>query len=78
VGSTDSGLATTSPRNTFTWTSPEFCQASHTVILIIDHLHAAVEVHTIDTDGWIVFNAQIDVFANTETKVASCRKVALL
>lgn len=29
-----------------------------------------VEVHTVDTDGGIVFDTQINVFLNTESKVA--------
>lgn len=34
-----------------------------------------VEVKTIDTDGWIVFDSQIDVFLNTETEVSVLREV---
>jgi hypothetical protein len=39
--------------------------------------HAAVEVHAVDTDRRIVLDTEIDVFANTETEVASLREVAL-
>lgn len=34
-----------------------------------------VEVQTIDAYGGVVFNAQVDVFLNTEAKVASGREV---
>ena len=34
-----------------------------------------VEVHTIDTDGRIVFQSKIDVFLNTESEVAGVREV---
>lgn len=30
-----------------------------------------VEVQTIDTDWWIVFDSQIDVFLDTETEVTA-------
>lgn len=33
--------------------------------------HAAVKVHAVDTDRRIILDAQIDVLANTESKVAS-------
>lgn len=39
--------------------------------------HAAVEVHAVDTDGGIVLDTKIDVFADTEAKVASLGEVAL-
>lgn len=39
--------------------------------------HAAVEVHAVDTDAWIVLDAQIDVLRNTEAEVASLGEVAL-
>ena len=32
--------------------------------------HAAVKVHAVDTNRWIIFDAQIDVLANTESEVA--------
>lgn len=39
--------------------------------------HAAVEVHSVDTDRWVVLDAEIDVLRDTETEVASLREVAL-
>ena len=39
--------------------------------------HAAVEVHAVDTDGWVVLDAQIDVLRDTEAEVASLGEVAL-
>lgn len=32
--------------------------------------HHHVKVHTVNTDRWIVFNAQINVLINTKTKVS--------
>jgi len=39
--------------------------------------HAAVEVHSVDTNRRIVLDTKIDVFAYTEAEVASLREVAL-
>jgi len=39
--------------------------------------HAAVKVHSVDTNRRIVLDAQIDMFADTEAKVSSLREVAL-
>jgi hypothetical protein len=41
----------------------------------LEYSHAAVKVHPVDTNSRIVLDAQIDVFADTEAKVASLRKV---
>lgn len=37
--------------------------------------HAAVEVHTVDTDGGVVLDTQVDVFRDAETKVAGLAEV---
>lgn len=34
-----------------------------------------VEIQTIDTNRWIVFDSQVNVFLNTETKVSAGRKI---
>lgn len=39
--------------------------------------HADVEVHAVDTDGRVVLDAEIDVLADTEAKVAGLAEVAL-
>lgn len=39
--------------------------------------HAAVEVHSVDTNGRVVLDAEIDVLRDTETEVASLGEVAL-
>lgn len=39
--------------------------------------HAAVEVHTVDTDRRVILDPQVDVLVDTETKVAGLREVAL-
>ena len=39
--------------------------------------HAAVEVHSVDTDTWVVLDTEINVLADTETEVAGLGEVAL-
>lgn len=39
--------------------------------------HAAVEVHTVDTNGGIVLDAEIDVLVDTEAEVTSLAEIAL-
>lgn len=39
--------------------------------------HAAVEIHAVNTNSWVVLDTEIDVFADSETKVASLGEVAL-
>lgn len=39
--------------------------------------HARIEIHSVDTNRRIVLDTEINVFADTETKVASLREVAL-
>ena len=39
--------------------------------------HAAVEVHSVDTNCWIILDSQINVLGDTESKIASVRKVLL-
>ena len=39
--------------------------------------HAHIEVHSVDTNGRIVLDAQIDVLADAKPKVPRRRKVAL-
>jgi hypothetical protein len=41
------------------------------------NLHAAVEIHSVDTNRGVVLDTEIDVFADTEAEVASLREVAL-
>ena len=48
--------------------------AAH-LALLVSNVHAGtaqdnVEIHTVDTDGGVVFDTQIDVFLDTETEVA--------
>jgi hypothetical protein len=37
--------------------------------------HAAVEIHSVNSNRRVVLNTKINVFADTETKVASLREV---
>jgi hypothetical protein len=39
--------------------------------------HAAVEIHAINSNRRVVLDTEIDMFADTESKVASLREVAL-
>lgn len=39
------------------------------------NLHAAIEVHSVNTNRRIIFDAQIDMFADAETEIASLREV---
>ena len=39
--------------------------------------HAAVEIHSVDTNRRVVLDTKIDVFADSEAEVASLREVAL-
>ena len=39
--------------------------------------HAAVKVHAVDTNGRVILDTKIDVFRDTETKVARVREVLL-
>jgi hypothetical protein len=41
------------------------------------YLHAAVEIHSVNTNRRVVLDTKIDVFADTEAEVASLREVAL-
>merc|ERR1712168_481219 len=36
-----------------------------------------VEIHSVDTNTWIILNSKIDMFCNTEAKVSSGREVSL-
>ena len=39
--------------------------------------HAAVEIHSVNTNSGVVLDTEIDVFADSETEVASLREVTL-
>ena len=41
------------------------------------YLHATVEIHSVNTNRRVVLDTEIDVFADTEAKVASLGEVAL-
>jgi hypothetical protein len=41
------------------------------------NLHAAVEIHAVDTDRRVVLDAKIDVLRDAEAEVASLAEVAL-
>ncbi len=39
--------------------------------------HADVEVHSVNSDSWVVLDTEIDVLGDTETEVTGLREVAL-
>ena len=39
--------------------------------------HDDVEVHTENTDSWVVLDTEINVFLDTETEVSSCGEVSV-
>ena len=41
------------------------------------HSHAAVEVHAVNSNRRVVLDSEIDMFADTESEVASLGEVAL-
>ena len=46
------------------------------LVLLVAHVHAGtaeddIEVHTINTDGRVVLDTQVNVFLDTETKIAA-------
>lgn len=47
------------------------------VRFVHDNSHAAVEIHSVNSDTWVVLDSQIDVFADTETEVTSLGEVTL-
>jgi hypothetical protein len=40
--------------------------------------HDDVEIHTENTDSWVVFDTEINVLLDTETEVTSCGEVSIL
>lgn len=77
------GLASPSFRDTFTRPCPEEQTISPTNSCIsfekiCVHLHAAVKVHSVDSNRRIILDSQINMLANTETKVARFREILLL
>lgn len=70
-------LATSPARDTGTWSAPS--HHTHQPLdapRIPSHLHAAVEVHPVDTDCRVIFDAKIDVFRDSKTEVACIREVS--
>ena len=39
------------------------------------NIHAAIKIHPVDADSRIIFDSQINVFADTETEIASFGEV---
>ena len=79
VRGADRSLAASTPCDTLAWTGPviHISDLTHIVSCARCHIHAAVEVHAVDTDRGVVLNAQIDVLGDTEAEVARLAEVAL-
>jgi hypothetical protein len=84
VVGTDLRLAAAALGNTLTRASPkrEECQyglnwQSEAKTRTEGHSHAAVEVHTVDTNTRVVLDTEIDVLADTEAEVAGLGEVLL-
>ena len=80
----DAGLATSPLGHTLTGAGPRITLASShpTNIFVFLHkdnsnIHAAVEVHAVDTNRRVVLDAEIDVLRDTEAEVARLAEVAL-
>ena len=75
----DAGLCAAALRDTLTGAGPNldisscFISAPNTS----SNLHAAVEVHAVDTNRRVVLDAQIDVLRDSEAEVAGAAEVAL-
>ena len=79
----DAGFAASALSDTLAWASP-VVHISHYGLKTsprCDHacgdVHAAIEVHAVDTNRWVVLDAQIDVLRDTKTEVARLAEVAL-
>lgn len=80
MADTDLGLAAAALGDVLTGTSPATVSHPAIAIAIICGIysHAAVEVHTVDTNAGVVLDTQVDVLGDTETEVAGRGEVALL
>ena len=83
MGSADAGLGASALGDTLAWAGPELTLAtcvSDLSLLLPRHwasVHAAVEVHAVDSDGRIILDAEIDVLRDAETEVAGLAEVSL-
>jgi hypothetical protein len=76
---TNLGLAATTLGDTLARSGPVFSLVQIPVpqLTSIEYSHAAVEVHSVDTNRRVVLDAEIDVFADAEAEVACLGEVAL-
>ena len=70
-------LATRSPGRVLKKSNPSQSPCLSILTLPHSHLHAAVKVHSVDTNTRVVLDAEIDVLADTEAEVAGLGEVAL-
>jgi hypothetical protein len=78
VRSTDVGLASATLGNTLARSGPTNSQHnSNHSRRCCGYSHAAVKIHSVDTNRRVVLDTKINVFADTETEVASLGEVAL-
>lgn len=70
-------LATCSPGRVLSRSASHFLFLHFISGSIVGHSHAAVEVHTVDTNTGVVLDTQVNVFADTETEVTGLGEVLL-
>jgi hypothetical protein len=71
VALADLALAPSPLRNTGTGAIPVPLLADPQPTILHLYSHAAVEVHSVDTNGRVVFDTEIDVLGDAEAEVAS-------
>ena len=81
VRGADVRLAASALGDTLAWAGPVFAVSKTACVIssipITKNVHAAVEVHAVDTDRRVVLDAKIDVLRDTEAEVARLAEVAL-
>jgi len=80
VGGADGGGASLTAGNTLTWAGPITAKIRKYVwgkSSYWGNAHDAVKVHSVNTNGGVVFDTQVDVLRDTKTKVTSLREVPL-
>ena len=81
VRSTNFGCASLTAGNTLTWAGPARTtpvRPTQTVQGQNRNLHDAVEVHSVYTNGRVIFDSQIDMLGDTKAKVTSLGEIFLL
>lgn len=81
MGSTNFGCASLAAGNTLTWAGPIRITSVRPIQSGQGHMrnpHNTVEVHSVNTNGGVIFDSQIDMLRDTKAKVTSLGEVFLL